>query len=372
MKVRLVCYEDLHEWILGKFALRMQQDLLELGVEVDIAKIPDPNADINHHIIYEQWNGEQSNNDTLMITHIDSTAKLNHLKKFINNASYGICMSEDTMNLLSTMGVPRDKLCYVNPAHDGDFEPRKIQIGYTSRWYSDGRKREYLLRDLANHLNNRFFAFQFMGSGWDNIVNLFKDKGFEVNYFPDFDLKRYKQIMSEIDYYLYTGLDEGQMGYVDALASGVKTIVTPQGYHLDVKGGLIHSFKESKDLLKIFDEIYEGKAKLIKSVETWTWKNYTLKHLELWNHILENQVKLIDKFTYDDGIFSLNSKLNTENESLNRRNIKRKLYFSGIKRSIIKRFYYYRSKEFWKYGLKRSILIRYNKSKEFCNIFFNK
>jgi hypothetical protein len=357
MRVRIICYEDVNEWILGKFALRMREDLIKLGVDVDIAKVADSTADINHHIIYEQFNGVTSNNDTLMITHIDSSNKLNHLKKVIDNVSYGICMSKDTMTMLSSMGVSKDRLCYINPAQDGDFIPRKIQIGYTSRWYADGRKREYLLRELAKHLDNRFFAFKFMGQGWDSVVNLMKENGFQVDYFPNFDLQIYKRLMSEIDYYLYTGLDEGQMGFVDALAAGVKTIVTPQGYHLDVENGITHPFKDSTELLQIFDDIYDEKIKLIKSVEMWTWKNYTLKHLELWNHILGNDVKLIDNYQYNDGIYSLASISAEESESINVRKIKRQLYFSGLRRSIFVRYHYYTSRAFLE-RLKSKLSIR--------------
>ena len=347
MRVRIICYEDVNAWILGKFALNIQENLIKLGVDVDIAKVADPTADINHHIIYEQFNGVPSNNDTLMITHIDSSKKFNHLKSVINSISYGICMSKDTMNVLSSMGLNEDRLCYINPSHDGDFTPKKIQIGYMSRWYSDGRKREYLIRDLVKHLDNRFFSFKFMGQGWDSIVNLMNKNGFQVDYFPDFDLQIYKRIMSEIDYYLYTGLDEGQMAFVDALAAGVKTIVTPQGYHLDAENGITHPFYDSKDLLQIFDNIYEEKAKLIRSVETWTWKNYTLKHLELWNHILGNEVKLIDQYKHNEGIYSIASVSEKEIDYAYVKRMKSQLFFSGLKRSIFIRYNYFTSKAFW-------------------------
>jgi hypothetical protein len=358
MRVRLISYEDINEWILGKFVLRMQDDLLKMGIEADIAKVPDPTADINHHVIYEQFNGITSNHDTLMITHIDSSDKLNHLKAVINNVSYGICMSKDTMQKLVALGLPKEHLCYVDPAQDGDFVPRKIQVGYTSRWYADGRKREYLLRDLANHLDNRFFAFKFMGGGWDKIITLFRSKGFEVDYFPEFDLTGYKKLMSEIDYYLYTGLDEGQMGFVDALAAGCKTIVTPQGYHLDVEDGITHPFLDSKDLLKIFDDIFEEKAKRIRSVSDWTWTNYTLKHVEIWNHILGNEEKLLGNVTYNDGIHSiLDADQDLDVSTFDVKNLKRKLYFHGLRRKVFVRFNYYTSKTFFN-NLKRKLLKR--------------
>lgn len=345
MRVRLICYEDVHEWILGKFALRMQEDLQKIGIEADIAKTSDPTADINHHIIYEQYNGIASMNDTLMITHIDSSDKLNHLINVINSVSFGICMSKDTMQRLIALGLPKERLCYVNPAQDGDFLPKKIQIGYTSRWYADGRKREYLLRDLANNLNPAFFAFKFMGGGWDSIVNLFRTKGFEVEYFSQFDLHLYKKLISEIDYYLYTGLDEGQMGFVDALAAGAKTIVTPQGYHLDVDNGITHPFNDSKDLLEIFNAIYHEKLNRIQLVESWTWTNYTLKHVEIWNRMLGNTVNLLGDMHYADGINSMNLDL-SDIPTLDVRKMKRTLFLTGLRRKIFIRFNYYTSKAF--------------------------
>jgi len=358
MRVRLICYEDVNEWILGKFALRMQADLIKMGIEADIAKVADPTADINHHIIYEQFNGITSNHDTLMITHIDSSDKFSHLKTVINNVCYGICMSKDTMQRLIALGLPKDHLCYVDPAQDGDFVPRKIQVGYTSRWYSDGRKREYLLRDLANHLDNRFFAFKFMGSGWESIVNLFLSKGFEVEYFSNFDLAGYKKLISEIDYYLYTGLDEGQMGFVDALSAGCKTIVTPQGYHLDVVDGITHPFNDSKDLLDIFDGIYEEKAKRIRSVSSWTWSNYTLKHVEIWNHILGKEIRLMGDETYRDGINSILGETPLEEvKDIDVKKLKRQLYIHGLRRKLFVKFHYYTSKVFLD-NVKRKLLKR--------------
>ena len=358
MRVRLISYEDVNEWILGKFVLRMQAHLLEMGIEADIAKVPDSTADINHHVIYEQFNGVASNNDTLMITHIDSSDKLNHLKNIIGKVGYGICMSRDTMQKLIALGLPKEHLCYVDPAQDGDFVPKKIQIGYTSRWYADGRKREYLLRDLANHLDNRYFAFKFMGSGWEAIVNLFRTKGFEVDYFPGFDLAGYKKLISEIDYYLYTGLDEGQMGFVDALAAGCKTIVTPQGYHLDVEEGITHPFQDSKDLLAIFDEIYGEKPKRVRSVSSWTWENYTKKHVEIWQHMLGKKVNLMGEIVYQDGIRSIETDMEAlAIADIDVKKLKRHLFVHGLRRKFFVKFHYYTSKAFFN-NLKRKLFKR--------------
>ena len=41
-----------------------------LGVAASISKQPDPLADINHHIIYYDYDGRKTTTDTVMVTHI--------------------------------------------------------------------------------------------------------------------------------------------------------------------------------------------------------------------------------------------------------------------------------------------------------------
>lgn len=334
MRVRIVCYEDVNAWILGKFALKMQEFLIKNGVDADISNSPSDEVDINHHIIYEQFTKSSKNIDTLMVTHIDSLPKLKKLYQSQNDYSLAICMSRDTMAKLQQFGINKDKLCFVNPAHDNDFLPKKIQIGYMSRRYSDGRKREYLLRDLFENINPDFFSFKIMGAGWDEIVELGTRKNIDIEYQSTFDLDKYKLMMSQIDYYLYTGLDEGQMGFVDALATGVKTIVTPQGYHLDVINGIDYSFDSSDELLEIFRDIYTEKLNRINSVKSWTWENYTKKHILIWQKLLNIKVQtsLLHE-DYSDGLYSIGV-----NEDSNRN--KYKLFFELLSSTLKRKFFF--------------------------------
>ncbi|MCK6541062.1 hypothetical protein L6Q79_00110 [bacterium] len=302
MKVRIVCYEDVDAWILGKFALRMQECLKELKVESDISKFPDTSADINHHIIYLGYDGQSRGIDTLMITHIDTIDKLNLLKKQMTIASAGICMSNETMSYLSRMGIDKKKLCYVNPAHDGVMRKRKIVIGLSCRVQVDGRKREYFLDKLSKTIDADYFKFKIMGDGWERQVNSLRKEGFEVDYFDHFNYSQYIELIPSLDYYLYMGMDEGQMGFIDAVAAGVKTIVTTQGYHLDASNAIIHPFTEYEELENIFLNIEKGQKKLVNSVASWNWLDYTRKHIELWNYLLDNRK---NKSDFKDGINSL-------------------------------------------------------------------
>lgn len=308
MKVALVCYEDPEAWILGKFARRMEEELKKNGVDVYITRKPDPEADINHHIIYVDYDGKSTGLDTLMITHVDSAQKIKKLKKQLEIARVGICMSQDTMMQLVETGIPKDRLCYISPAHDGIIKPAPLTIGITSKTHSDGRKKEKTLLKLAGAVTPNDFAFKIMGSGWDVIVEELKTKGFTVEYWPQFDYGIYLKLMPTLDYFLYMSWDEGSMGFIDALAAGIKTVVTPQGFHLDVPRGITHSINTPDDIIKTFRAIAEERRKRVNSIADWTWKNYSLKHLEVWEFLL-NQRKATDLRTdiplHTDGLPSL-------------------------------------------------------------------
>lgn len=283
-RVHIVCYEDVDAWILGKFALRLSENLSKMGIEVDVSKKPDARAEINHHIIYYDYDGKKTTNETIMVTHIDTQQKRSMLKSQLANARMGVCMSLDTVNQLAERGLPRDRLCFVNPAQDGIMKPRRFAMGITSKVQPSGCKREGMLLELASKISPNDFEFRIMGGGWDSIVDQLRERGFEVEYTDRFDRERYRVMMPKLDYYLYFGEDEGSMGFVDALAAGIPTIVTPQGYHLDAS--ITHAFSTDDQLAAVFTKIAAERQARIDSVATWTWAEYARKHLSLWQWIV--------------------------------------------------------------------------------------
>ena len=286
MKVHIVCYEDVNGWILGKFALKLQEHLCPLGVAASISKQPDPQADINHHIIYYDYDGRKTTTDTVMVTHIDTDLKRERLGQQLVNAAMGICMSAETVDNLTTAGLPREKLCFVNPGHDGEMRARRTIIGITSKVQPSGCKHEGILLDLALQISPDEFQFRIMGAGWDEHVKKLRLAGFTVDHWNAFDRAEYLKLIPTLDYYLYLGTDEGSMGYMDALAAGVPTIVTTQGYHLDAPGGITHGWSQPYELLRIFEGISREKRLRQQAVANWTWPEYAKRHLAIWTYLL--------------------------------------------------------------------------------------
>jgi len=321
MRVNIVNYEK-DSWILEKFAIKMQSELTKMGIGCTIKDKVDTDADINHHLIYTNYDGVPSTHDTLMITHVDDTYKLDKAINGTQKSCMGICMSSQMMNWLIQMGADKNKLCYVVPAHDQVAKPKKIKVGLASRVYPDGRKNEKYLNKLAHVLDPAYFNFAIMGAGWEDQVCKLREAGFEVEYYSDFIREKYYPMIESLDYYLYMGHDEGQMGFVDAAAAGIPSIVTPQGYHLDAPAALTNPFDTYEELRDILLEIQEKKMAIVNSVSDWTWKDYTIKHVEIWRYILGEQVAS----SYKDGLNSNLKQLNQYNDvNINPEEEKKKL-----------------------------------------------
>jgi hypothetical protein len=290
-RIRLVSYEDVDSWILGKLTTRLAGELRCQGVTADIGRTADPSAEINHHIIYSGWSGAPTSADTIMITHIDTAEKAEQVRRQLDIADMGICLSSDTMHKLVALGAPRRKLCFINfpSPQQGQIQRHKISVGITSRCYANGSKREYLIAQLAPRLEPGAFVFHVMGRGWDAVIHELQRHGSDVVYHGDFDGECYRSLWQQLDYYLYVGQDEGSTGFLDAMEAGVPAITTPQGFHLDLAEGITHAFNDFEDLAQVFSEIADERRRRRIAVSSLSWRDYARKHLVAWREVLNRR-----------------------------------------------------------------------------------
>lgn len=314
IKINIICNDN--GWILEKIANKLEENLKLMGIEVKKTDFFDKQADVNHYISYgalsEAYHDHNFSKSikTSMITHIDCSMKLKMIKMQSDCNTMGICMSRETMDKLAIYGIPREKICYINPAQDGEIKPKKFTLGITHKTHTtiDHRKRTEVLLDICREIDSHYFKFKIMGSGWGEIVNEMRNMEFEVEYFGEFDYDRYKELVPTLDYYLFFGYDEGSMGYLDALAAGVETIVTPQGFHLDIPEGITYPCETINEFVATLNSIKRKKEKRVNSIESLTWQAYAEKHLEVWNYLSGRKSLgelMKNKHKYNDGIFSV-------------------------------------------------------------------
>ncbi len=274
-------------WILEKLAARLAEALPEWNVRAQISYVPSSLADINHWMLYFDVEGGWYGKNTLAITHVDRPAKLHVLKRRMKKDAVGICMSRMTLEELVRRGIQRDKLCFITPPHDGRMRPRRIVIGITSRVRPDGAKNEQLLIKLAATMRLDAFHFEIIGGGWDKVLPPLEAAGATFRYFAGTDngLEDYNINLERVptfDYYLYLGFNDASLGYLDALAAGVPTIVTPQDFHLDVNGGMTFPFSNLAQLRGIFEKVARERQSRVDSVSAFTWNEYARKHALAW------------------------------------------------------------------------------------------
>lgn len=293
MKINLLLNPANRSWIIQKIAERLADELRPLGVQVSITDLPDPQADLVHHMSWAFANIKTQQPSTMFITHLDDLYKLNQVRSTLTGAvRVGICMSSDTLSQLKAHHCNADSLYFISPAHDGLIQARRIVIGITSRVYADGRKREALLREVAGRMGLSAFTFRIFGLGWEPTIETLREAGAQVEYFGESDdfRKDYEVLQAAIphfDYYLYLGMDEGSLGTLDALAAGLPTIITPQGFHLDLPHGMTYPVVSGNDLLKVLTDLAAQRQLRINAVAGLTWGHYAQRHLALWRAITQ-------------------------------------------------------------------------------------
>ena len=312
LKINIISPDASKGWIVYKFAKSVYDELVKMGYNATLSDAYDSKAAINHYfklnnVGYSKYS-KVDDHSSFMIAHVDTKLKLDQIKDLTDQGAIGVCMSYDTYSQLIAAGVRKDKLCYIHPAQDQQITPKKITLGFTYRIHDDNRKRDNILEDICKEIDPKVFKIAIMGRGWDKIVENVRAMGFEVEYYNEFDKQVYNELMPRIDYYCYFGFDEGSMGYLDAVAAGIGTIVTPQGYHKETECPITYPVNNLSEILDALHEIEYERKKHLRFVNEWTWENYTKKHIEIWKYMLgieKLEVLLQNRGYYNDGIFSL-------------------------------------------------------------------
>lgn len=291
-RVALILQPYNKTWILEKIAHRLQEHLKGFDFTAEMSDRPLRDVDVNHHMSWAFANLPSNVPSTMFITHLDNIYKIKQVKSELKHyVDMGICISSDTVQQLKNFGIRSEALCFIPPAHDGLVSQKRIVIGITTRVYPDGRKREDLLVRLAGDLRLDAFEFRIFGKGWEDVISKLEKAGAKVTYFQETDdyQKDYETILRAIpvfDYYLYLGKDEGSLGTLDALASGVKTIITPQGFHLDIPHGITHPVMEYKDVLDVFRSLANDMKNRLEGVSNLNWREYARRHSLVWRQLI--------------------------------------------------------------------------------------
>lgn len=295
MRIHIVLAAQNAGWVIGKMGHRLADGLRALGHTVAVSDAPDPAADINHWMSFAFADGCPQTLNTMFVTHADDPFKVGLIRERLSGPiQLALCMSPHAATELAGFGVPGERLWHVLPAIDTPLAPRRVIVGITTRVYDDGRKREKFLVRLARDMRLDAFHFRIFGAGWEAIVPELRDAGAEVELdagTEDWqgDYARMQAAIPGFDYYLYTGMDEGSLGTLDAASAGVKTIVTAQGFHMSIPGGIDHPFVTYEEMRDVFAAIAAKREARTVAYGEWSWAGYAREHAAVWQAMLQHR-----------------------------------------------------------------------------------
>ena len=282
---------DKDNWILTKFARKLHYNLKRSGHVVFSSKKAKKDVDVNHYIIFlfQKENKESyfmNTINTTMLTHVNDNFRYNKIRKISNFMNAGIAMSKDHANFIKSKALGLKKIFYVLPPNDNDLKLKKINLGFFTNLYRDGRKNQKFFIESVKKISPELIKLSIIGKGWKELVGELKAAGYEISYQRFFFRSRYISTLKDIDYLIYLGNDEGSMSFLDALQLGIKTIMIPQGFQKDLEKFITFKIdKNLKNFPSILKKITDEKNKFLEIREKLTWENYTQEHVKIWESL---------------------------------------------------------------------------------------
>ena len=229
---------DETSWILGALANDIYDGFMSLGYKCRKGPYNDYNGE---DISIQMWwidaiPHKDAKVNAVFVTHTDDKYKENILISLKDKFDIFLCMSPEDAVFLIELGFDSSKVFGVNlPVRNTYIRP--ISIGIFSKCYPDKRKNEeWLYNYCVSNQNSKNAVFVFIGDGWGEFVNRLSEIGCSyewINISPNMPYEyMYQQLkLSNVDYYIYMGMDGGAMGSYDAYAMGASLCITDDGFH---------------------------------------------------------------------------------------------------------------------------------------------
>lgn len=226
-------------WILNILGSDICRVLNQLGCKCRKGKFEDYSGeDISLHMWWRHAQPyKEAKINSVFITHIDDKVKEFDLLALKDVFDIFICMSPEDAKFLGELGFDEKKVFGINlPTRNTYIKP--VSIGIFSNCYPSMKTKneDWLLDYCSNNPISQLADYCFVGHGWSEVVNKLSEYGCSFQWhcvdrkLPSEYL--YQQLkLTNLDYYLYMGMDGGAMGTYDAYAMGATLVVSDDGYH---------------------------------------------------------------------------------------------------------------------------------------------
>jgi len=172
------------------------------------------------------------------------------------------------------------------------FPLRKIRIGIFQRGSHRDKGYEFMY-NLPKFIDLRNFRFIFCGRDWDGVVELYKSKGIEVEYYTSEDYDKYVKLYEKIDYLLVpsTGPEGGPIAILEALSQGIPVISSTVGIACsDVEVDYKYKPGNYSELINILKKIEAERINRRKKVLDMNYRTFVSKIVEIFRKLAGDEV----------------------------------------------------------------------------------
>lgn len=282
-----------NNWILKIIADDIVRELSALGYKVRKGLFEDYKGE---DIAYHMWwrvavPYKEASVNSVFITHTDDAMKEQDLHRMKGQFDSYITMSDEDAMFLRDLGYDKDKVIGLNLAVRNTYI-KPVSLGIFSSCYTDNRKNEnWLLEYCQKHDVAKLANFVFVGQGWGVFAEKLSSLGCSFEWHcVSRDLPHeyfFQQLkLSNLDFYLYMGMDGGAMGTYDAYAMGAALCVSDDGYHKAIPD-IEYKFETKEQYFDALDNILlKHKRKLDFYAEN-SVSNYVKKLSQIWEGCYE-------------------------------------------------------------------------------------
>ena len=290
------------DWILRFLAEDIQKSAKVLGVECNIGDFEDYNGeDIYFDFLYNSavpMNGAKHN--SVFFTHVNLSINEKYiLQPLKDKFDSFICMSPEDAEFLIELGFDENKVFGRSlPIRNSYIKP--LMIGIFSSCYADGVKNENWLIDYCQVNENAQLAnFVFIGRDWGRVVEELNKCGCSSSWYNitrklPFEYQYQQNMLSQLDFYIYMGMDGGAMGTYDAYAQGVPLCVTFDGFHKSIPN-LDYSFDNKKGFFQQLDIILSKQKNRLEFFNNNSSDKYIEWLLGVWDGSVDMKFEAKDK-----------------------------------------------------------------------------